>query len=84
MDMATNCTIVTAKYKSIDYLVAYVQTTHTIQDLRQHCLAHFAFDMVPSIFMILDTLPVDQNGHINRKNLSPPDFTYLSVLSQYR
>ena len=81
MDMATDCTVVTTKFKSINYLVAYVQTTHTVQDVRQHCLAHLAFNMVPSIFMILDTLPVDQNRHVNRQNLPPPDFTFLSVLS---
>ena len=81
MHMTTNCIVVTAKYKSIDYLVAYIQTTHTIQDLRHHCLARLPFEMVPSIFMILDTLPVDQNGHINRQNLPPPDFTSFSLLS---
>ncbi|CAF1354197.1 unnamed protein product [Adineta steineri] len=81
MEMATCCAVIKAKYEEADYLVAYVQTTHTIQDLKQHCVARLPFYMIPSIFMICDILPVDQNGSINQKDLPPPDFTRLSILS---
>ena len=81
MEIAANCVILKTKHNNTDYLVAYVQTTHSIQDLRQYCLSRLPFYMVPSIFIVLDTLPIDQNGEINQRNLPSPDFTYLSMLS---
>ena len=80
MKMTTNCAVIKAKHRDTDHLLAYVQTTHTIRDLRQHCLASLPIYMIPSIFIILDILPVDQNGEIIQKNLPPPDFTGLSKL----
>ena len=80
MEVAANCVVIETRYKNTDYLVAYVQTTHSIQHLRQYCLNRLPFYMVPSIFMVLDTLPIDQNEAINGKTLPPPDFTCLSIL----
>ena len=77
LEMVANCVVVMTKYKNMDYLVAYVQTTRTIQNLRQHCLARLPFYMVPSIFIILDTLITDQNEEV----LPPPDFTCVTTLS---
>ncbi len=82
MEMATNCIVIKAKHIDIYYLVAYVQTTHTIQDLRQYCLGRLPFYLVPSVFVISDTLPGNQTEEINQTNFPPPpDFTSLLMLS---
>ncbi|CAF1180004.1 unnamed protein product [Adineta steineri] len=60
-----------------DYLVAYVQSSsHTNEEkLRQHCQSHLPPHMIPSIFIILEKLPLNPNGKIDRKLLPPPDFS---------
>ncbi|CAF4170366.1 unnamed protein product, partial [Adineta steineri] len=47
-------------------------------ELRQHCQSHLPPHMVPSIFIILDKLPLNPNGKIDRKQLPSPTFTHLS------
>ena len=62
-----------------DHLVAYVQTSHIDeQQLRQHCHSHLPPHMIPSIFIILDQLPLNANGKVDRKLLPPPHFSHLS------
>ncbi|CAF0990604.1 unnamed protein product [Adineta steineri] len=57
-----------------DYLVAYVQSSHiNEQELRRHCQTHLPPHMIPSFFIILDKLPLNPNGKIDRKFLPPPD-----------
>ncbi|CAF1482157.1 unnamed protein product [Adineta steineri] len=60
-----------------DYLVAYVQSSSHMNEeqLRQHCQSHLPPHMIPSIFIILDKLPLNQNGKIDRKLLPPPEFS---------
>ncbi|CAF1213842.1 unnamed protein product [Adineta steineri] len=59
-----------------DYLVAYVQSSHiNEEELRQHCQFHLPTYMIPSVFIILDKLPLNQNGKIDRKLLPPPEFS---------
>ncbi|CAF0893972.1 unnamed protein product [Adineta steineri] len=59
-----------------DYLVAYVQSSHTTEEqLREHCQSHLPSHMIPSIFIILDKLPLNPNGKIDRKHLPPPNFS---------
>ncbi|CAF3884857.1 unnamed protein product, partial [Adineta steineri] len=60
-----------------DYLVAYVQSSSHMneEELRQHCQSHLPPHMIPSIFIILDKLPLNPNGKIDRKQLPPPDFS---------
>ncbi|CAF3497574.1 unnamed protein product [Adineta steineri] len=59
-----------------DYLVAYVQSSHiNEQELRQHCQSHLPPHMIPSIFIILEKLPLNQNGKLDRKLLPPPEFS---------
>ncbi|CAF4017821.1 unnamed protein product, partial [Adineta steineri] len=58
-----------------DYLVAYVQSSHIYEEeLRQHCQSHLPPHMIPSFFIILDELPLNPNGKIDRKLLPPPEF----------
>ncbi|CAF1574167.1 unnamed protein product, partial [Adineta steineri] len=63
-----------------DYLVAYVQSSHVNEEqLRQHCQSHLPPHMIPSIFVILDKLPLNQNGKIDRKLLPPPNFSSMHL-----
>ncbi|CAF1535009.1 unnamed protein product, partial [Adineta steineri] len=63
-----------------DYLVAYVQSSHISEDeLRQHCQSHLPPHMIPSIFIILDKLPLNQNGKIDRKLLPSPNFSSINL-----
>ncbi|CAF4131639.1 unnamed protein product, partial [Adineta steineri] len=60
-----------------DHLVAYVQSSSHIDEqvLREHCQSHLPPHMIPSFFIILDKLPLNQNGKIDRKLLPPRDFS---------
>ncbi|CAF4029589.1 unnamed protein product, partial [Adineta steineri] len=64
-----------------DYLVAYVQSSSSSrineEQLRQHCQSHLPPHMIPSFFIILDKLPLNANGKIDRKQLPSPTFTHL-------
>ncbi|CAF0935758.1 unnamed protein product [Adineta steineri] len=59
-----------------DHLVAYVQSFHiNEEELRHHCQSHLPPHMIPSIFIILDRLPLNPNGKIDRKLLPSPHFS---------
>ncbi|CAF3947469.1 unnamed protein product, partial [Adineta steineri] len=65
-----------------DYLVAYVQSSHINEEqLRQHCQSNLPSHMIPSLFIILEKLPLNQNGKIDRKQLPSPDFSLSALLS---
>ena len=56
-----------------DHLVAYVQSSSVSEDeLRAHCQSHLPPHMIPSFFIILDKLPLNANGKIDRKQLPQP------------
>ncbi|CAF4005391.1 unnamed protein product, partial [Adineta steineri] len=59
-----------------DHLVAYVQSSHINEEqLRQHCQSRLPPHMIPSIFIILEKLPLNQNGKVDRKQLPSPHFS---------
>ena len=64
-----------------DHLVAYVQSADiTEEKLHQHCESYLPPHMIPSKFIILEQLPLNPNGKIDRKHLPTPDFsTHLTV-----
>jgi hypothetical protein len=65
-----------------DHLVAYVQTSDMNEtQLREYCQSHLPPHMIPSIFILLDKLPLNANGKIDRKSLPPPSFSHLSSTS---
>ncbi|CAF0780319.1 unnamed protein product [Adineta steineri] len=71
---------VVIKWKD-DYLAAYVQSSHNNEEeLRQHCQSHLPPHMIPSFFIILEKLPLNQNGKIDRKQLPSPDFSLSTLL----
>ncbi|CAF1510900.1 unnamed protein product, partial [Adineta steineri] len=71
---------VVMKWKD-DYLVAYVQSFDiNEQELREHCRSHLPPHMIPSLFIILDKLPLNQNGKVDRKQLPSPQFSLSTLL----
>ncbi|CAF4135124.1 unnamed protein product [Rotaria sp. Silwood2] len=66
-----------------DHLVAYVQGSDIdVEQLRKHCQYHLPPHMVPSAFVLLEKLPLNENGKIDRKLLSIPDFSPLANINQ--
>ncbi|CAF4065936.1 unnamed protein product, partial [Adineta steineri] len=43
------------------------------EELREHCQSHLPPHMIPSFFIILDKLPLNQNGKVDRKLLPLPN-----------
>ncbi|CAF4132242.1 unnamed protein product, partial [Adineta steineri] len=63
-----------------DYLVAYVQSSHiNEEELRQHCQSHLPPHMIPSFFIILDKLPLNANGKVDRKQLPPSHYSSSTI-----
>jgi hypothetical protein len=59
-----------------DHLIAYVQTSDINEtQLREHCQSHLPPHMIPSIFIILEKLPLNTNGKIDRKRLPSPNLS---------
>jgi amino acid adenylation domain-containing protein len=59
-----------------DCLIAYVVAEDqdlTRDDLQAHLKARLPAYMIPSDHVLLDTLPMTQNGKVDRKNLPAPD-----------
>ena len=68
---------------SDDHLLAYVQSSTVSEDeVRSHCQSHLPPHMVPSFFMILEQLPLNANGKIDRKGLPVPPFAPLIQTDQ--
>ncbi|CAF3917459.1 unnamed protein product [Rotaria sordida] len=66
-----------------DHLIAYVQSTDINEEqLRKHCHSHLPPHMIPSLFIILDKLPLNANGKIDRKLLPAPQFSSLTNIDQ--
>jgi hypothetical protein len=82
METATMCIVNKITHMNNEYLVAYVETKSNEHDLRQHCSLRLPLYMVPSFFVILEKLPVNQNGKIDRKALPGIDFDSLSFSSK--
>ncbi|CAF4166289.1 unnamed protein product, partial [Rotaria sordida] len=64
-----------------DHLIAYVQTSDiNAQQLREHCQSQLPLHMIPSIFVVLEKLPLNPNGKIDRKLLPCPSSYFSNPL----
>ncbi|CAF1456475.1 unnamed protein product [Adineta ricciae] len=64
------------------HLIAYVEKSSNINEaqLREHCRKYLPPHMIPSIFILLEDLPLNTNGKVDRKRLPSPNFHHsLSV-----
>ncbi|CAF1258472.1 unnamed protein product, partial [Rotaria sordida] len=66
-----------------DNLIVYVQSSNINEEqLRQHCQCHLPPYMIPSLFIILDKLPLNANGKIDRKLLPSPSSYFFNHLQR--
>ncbi|CAF3295961.1 unnamed protein product [Rotaria sp. Silwood2] len=64
-----------------DHLVAYVQgSCINEEDLRKHCRSRLPPFMIPSMFVVLDQLPLNTNGKVDRQCLPAPNCSTLDTL----
>jgi hypothetical protein len=65
-----------------DHLIAYVQSSNIDEkQLREHCQSHLPPHMIPSMFIILEQLPLNANGKVDRKLLPSPNLSSLTLSS---
>ena len=57
----------------VAYVVASKEQTCTTSDLREFLKQQLPEHMIPSVFVLLDTLPLMSNGKVDRKALPVPD-----------
>ncbi|CAF4112777.1 unnamed protein product, partial [Rotaria magnacalcarata] len=61
-----------------EHLIAYIQSASINEkELHEHCRLRLPPFMIPSMFIVLDQLPMNMNGKIDRKSLPIPDFSIL-------
>ena len=61
-----------------DHLIAYVQSSDINEEqLREHCLSSLPSFMIPSLFIILQQLPISGNGKLDRRRLPTLDISSL-------
>jgi microcystin synthetase protein McyB len=49
-----------------------------VEELREHCRSHLPSFMIPSMFIVVEQFPLNENGKLDRKRLPTPDFSMLS------
>ncbi|CAF1410830.1 unnamed protein product, partial [Adineta steineri] len=74
-DKISNC-LVTKAPQNNDFLVAYIVSSDLqidTEEIRQHCSKYLRQYMIPSIFIVLEKLPLNANGKIDPQISSTPD-----------
>ncbi|UJR34791.1 hypothetical protein I4U23_027572 [Adineta vaga] len=66
-------------------IAAFIQTTdkNIEQMLQQKCQERLAPYMVPSVFVLLDKLPLSENGKVDRARLPNPDIIITQASHEY-
>ncbi|WP_442937952.1 amino acid adenylation domain-containing protein [Nostoc sp.] len=76
------CTERSRSKRLVAYLVAHQDCKPAISELRQFLKAKLPEYMVPSAFVILESLPVTPNGKVDRRALPKPDLD-TTLLEKY-
>ncbi|CAF1489108.1 unnamed protein product, partial [Didymodactylos carnosus] len=84
----TNCVVIKYQQQPEDqeHLIAYVQSSSSssnnemiiIEELKHYCQQYLPLYMIPTWFIVLEQLPLNTNGKVNRKQLPKPDFSHLT------
>jgi acyl-coenzyme A synthetase/AMP-(fatty) acid ligase len=80
----TNCIVIKCSdsRSEQDFLGAYVESTSCSKDeIHQQCRDHLPAYMVPSVFVILDRLPLNSNGKVDRKQLPKAELNQKADVS---
>ncbi|CAF3315441.1 unnamed protein product [Rotaria sp. Silwood2] len=65
-----------------DHLIAYVQSSDIDEEqLHEYCQSHLPPNMIPSKFVLMEKLPLNVNGKIDRKLLPSPNMFSEALLS---
>ncbi len=67
--------VVSGDKRLVAYVVLYEEATTTSMDLYKYTQQYLPAYMVPSAFMLLDKLPINANGKVDRLALPTPDMT---------
>jgi amino acid adenylation domain-containing protein len=67
----------------IAYIVPKTSGSFTPEDLRLHLLRTLPGYMIPSVFQMLDALPLSVNGKVDRRRLPRPDESRASQQTDY-
>jgi amino acid adenylation domain-containing protein len=82
------CVVVAREETGDKILVAYVEQEKTevapaVSDLRAYLSEHLPTYMIPSIFVVMEKLPLSPNGKIDRKALPLPDQGRVEVAGDF-
>ncbi len=81
----SNCLVVKFPQANEESLVAYVVSNNSeldIESIRDYCKHRLRQYMVPSYFVIMDKLPLNTNGKVDRKQLPSPSLP-SKLLNQF-
>lgn len=76
---STNISACVVVKRDTDSLVAYIQSKIVSEkEMREFCQAQLPVFMVPSIFVVLEQLPLNSNGKVDRNRLPSIDLSILT------
>jgi hypothetical protein len=62
-----------------EYLVTYAQSSDINEEqLRAHCESYLPPHMIPSVFIVLEKIPMNINGKVDRELLLKPTFSTIA------
>ncbi|CAF4280886.1 unnamed protein product, partial [Adineta steineri] len=80
----SNCAVVKVVERGRDHLIAYIQLNKTSKSvpfdeklIRINCQDHLPQYMVPSLFIVVDQLPFNSNGKLDKAALPKPNLSSL-------
>ncbi|CAF1468752.1 unnamed protein product, partial [Adineta steineri] len=80
----SNCAVVKVVERGRDHLIAYIQLNKTSKSvpfdeklIRINCQDHLPQYMVPSLFILVDQLPFNSNGKLDKAALPKPNLSSL-------
>ncbi len=66
-----DCAVSIKQYKNVEYLVAFIQTSNhiNIDDIHSYLKIKLPSNMLPNLYVRVDSLPYTKSGKLDRKNI---------------